>query len=63
MKLSALAVATALFSGAVFAAPLTLQTYNPQEKGILPLTRPSFPARMKRCCLTRNSASKMAKAG
>ncbi|MGL3702666.1 hypothetical protein, partial [Klebsiella pneumoniae] len=27
MKLSALAVATALFSGAVFAAPLTLQTY------------------------------------
>ncbi|HFE7199289.1 MBL fold metallo-hydrolase, partial [Klebsiella pneumoniae] len=32
MKLSALAVATALFSGAVFAAPLTLQTYNPQEK-------------------------------
>ena len=34
MKLSALAVATALFSGAVFAAPLTLQTYNPQEKGL-----------------------------
>jgi glyoxylase-like metal-dependent hydrolase (beta-lactamase superfamily II) len=34
MKLSALAVATALFSSAAFAAPLTLQTYNPQEKGI-----------------------------
>ena len=34
MKLSALAVATALFSGSIFAAPLTLQTYNPQEKGI-----------------------------
>ena len=34
MKLSALAIATALFSGAVFAAPLTLQTYNPQEKGL-----------------------------
>ncbi|HBX4004470.1 TPA: MBL fold metallo-hydrolase, partial [Klebsiella variicola] len=33
MKLSALAVATALFSGSIFAAPLTLQTYNPQEKG------------------------------
>ncbi len=32
MKLSALAMATALFSSAVFAAPLTLQTYNPQEK-------------------------------
>ncbi|VTM90043.1 Arsenate reductase and related proteins, glutaredoxin family [Raoultella ornithinolytica] len=34
MKLSALAVATALFSSAAFAAPLTLQTYNPQDKGI-----------------------------
>lgn len=34
MKLSALAVATALFSTAAFAAPLTLQTYNPQENGI-----------------------------
>jgi hypothetical protein len=42
MKLSALAVATALFSGAVFAAPLTLQTYNPQEKGFLPSTHPRF---------------------
>ncbi|HAT1637665.1 TPA: MBL fold metallo-hydrolase [Raoultella planticola] len=34
MKLSVLAVATALFSSAAFAAPLTLQTYNPQDKGI-----------------------------
>lgn len=34
MKLSALAIATALFSTSVLAAPLTLQTYNPQEKGI-----------------------------
>lgn len=34
MKLSALAVATALFSGSIFAAPLTLQIYNPQEKGL-----------------------------
>ncbi len=63
MKLSALAVATALFSGAVFAAPLTLQTYNPQEKDFLPSTRPSFPVRMKRYFSTRSSASKMGKAG
>lgn len=34
MKLSALTVAAALFSSAAFAAPLTLQTYNPQDKGI-----------------------------
>jgi glyoxylase-like metal-dependent hydrolase (beta-lactamase superfamily II) len=34
MKLSALAVAAALFSTTAFAAPLTLQTYNPQENGI-----------------------------
>lgn len=34
MKLSALAIVTALFSTSVLAAPLTLQTYNPQEKGI-----------------------------
>ena len=30
MKVSALAIATALFSTTAFAAPLTLQTYNPQ---------------------------------
>ena len=34
MKLSALAIATTLFSASVLAAPLTLQTYNPQENGI-----------------------------
>lgn len=34
MKLSTLAIATALFSSAAFAAPLQLQTYNPQDKGI-----------------------------
>ena len=34
MKLSALAIATTLFSTSVLAAPLTLQTYNPQENGI-----------------------------
>lgn len=34
MKLSALAIATALFSTSVLAAPLTLQTYNPQENAI-----------------------------
>jgi len=34
MKLSALALATTLFSASVLAAPLTLQTYNPQENGI-----------------------------
>jgi hypothetical protein len=42
MKLSALAIATALFSGAVFAAPLTLQTYNPQEKGLCRQLHPRF---------------------
>ncbi len=42
MKLSALAVATALFSGAVFAAPLTLQTYNPQEKDFCRQLDPRF---------------------
>ncbi|QNK09079.1 glyoxylase-like metal-dependent hydrolase (beta-lactamase superfamily II) [Raoultella sp. BIGb0399] len=34
MKLSALAIATALFSSAALAAPLTLETYNPQDKGM-----------------------------
>ncbi|WP_142501990.1 Vmh family MBL fold metallo-hydrolase [Klebsiella sp. 2680] len=34
MKLSALAIATTLFSTTLLAAPLTLQTYNPQENGI-----------------------------
>lgn len=34
MKVSALAIATALFSTTAFAAPLTLQTYNPQENAI-----------------------------
>ncbi len=42
MKLSALAVATALFSGAVFAAPLTLQTYNPQEEDFCRQLDPRF---------------------
>ncbi|MCD4559640.1 Vmh family MBL fold metallo-hydrolase [Lelliottia nimipressuralis] len=34
MKLNRLALLCALFTPAVFAAPLTLDTYNPQEKGI-----------------------------
>lgn len=34
MKSSVLAIATTLFSTTVLAAPLTLQTYNPQESGI-----------------------------
>ncbi|MEM0650239.1 Vmh family MBL fold metallo-hydrolase [Klebsiella huaxiensis] len=34
MKSSVLAIATTLFSTTVLAAPLTLQTYNPQENGI-----------------------------
>ena len=34
MKLSALAIVTALFSSSVLAAPLMLQTYNPQENGM-----------------------------
>ena len=34
MKLNRLALLFALFTPAVFAAPLTLDTYNPQEKGI-----------------------------
>lgn len=34
MKLSALAIASTLFSTSVLAAPLTLQTYNPQENAI-----------------------------
>lgn len=61
MKLSALAIATTLFSTSVLAAPLTLQTYNPQENGIFAVNSTSPPARMKRCCLTLNSASKMAR--
>ncbi|MRS88933.1 MBL fold metallo-hydrolase [Enterobacteriaceae bacterium RIT714] len=34
MKLNRLALLCALFTPAVFAAPLTLDTYNPQDKGI-----------------------------
>lgn len=34
MKLDRLALLCALFTPAVFAAPLTLDTYNPQDKGI-----------------------------
>lgn len=34
MKFTHLAVLCALFTPAVFAAPLTIDTYNPQEKGI-----------------------------
>lgn len=34
MKSSVLAIVTTLFSTTVLAAPLTLQTYNPQENGI-----------------------------
>jgi hypothetical protein len=34
MKLTRLAVLCTLFTPAVFAAPLTIDTYNPQEKGI-----------------------------
>ena len=34
MKLTRLALLCALFTPAVFAAPLTIDTYNPQEKGI-----------------------------
>ena len=34
MKLTRLALLCALFTPAVFAAPLTIETYNPQEKGI-----------------------------
>ncbi|MCW2093697.1 UNVERIFIED_ORG: glyoxylase-like metal-dependent hydrolase (beta-lactamase superfamily II) [Enterobacter sp. BIGb0239] len=34
MKLNRLALLCALFAPAIFAAPLTLDTYNPQEKGI-----------------------------
>ena len=34
MKLNRLALLCTLFTPAVFAAPLTLDTYNPQEKGI-----------------------------
>lgn len=34
MKLTRLALLTALFTPSVFAAPLTVDTYNPQEKGI-----------------------------
>jgi glyoxylase-like metal-dependent hydrolase (beta-lactamase superfamily II) len=34
MKITRLAVLCTLFTPAVFAAPLTIDTYNPQEKGI-----------------------------
>ncbi|ADO48591.1 Vmh family MBL fold metallo-hydrolase [[Enterobacter] lignolyticus] len=38
MKITAVAIATALFSTATLAAPLTLEVYNPQEKGLFPVT-------------------------
>ncbi|MXG36256.1 MBL fold metallo-hydrolase, partial [Escherichia coli] len=34
MKFTHLALLSTLFTPAVFAAPLTIDTYNPQEKGI-----------------------------
>lgn len=34
MTIARLALLTTLFTPAVFAAPLTVDTYNPQEKGI-----------------------------
>ena len=38
MKLTHLALLSTLFTPAVFAAPLTIDTYNPQEKGIFPVS-------------------------
>lgn len=38
MKTQTLAAATLLFSTASFAAPLTLDVYNPQDKGVFPVT-------------------------
>ncbi len=38
MKLTRLAMLCTLFTPAVFAAPLTLDTYNPQDKGIFPVS-------------------------
>lgn len=34
----AAAISTLVFSGASFAAPLTLEVYNPQDKGVFPVT-------------------------
>ncbi|AIR66054.1 Vmh family MBL fold metallo-hydrolase [Cedecea neteri] len=38
MKTQTLAAATLLFTSASFAAPLTLDVYNPQDKGVFPVT-------------------------
>ncbi|UAN38925.1 MULTISPECIES: Vmh family MBL fold metallo-hydrolase [unclassified Enterobacter] len=38
MKFTHLALLSTLFTPAVFAAPLTIDTYNPQEKGIFPVS-------------------------
>ncbi|AKL00006.1 MBL fold metallo-hydrolase [Enterobacter asburiae] len=38
MKLTHMALLSTLFTPAVFAAPLTIDTWNPQEKGIFPVS-------------------------
>jgi len=38
MKLTHIALLSTLFTPAVFAAPLTIDTWNPQEKGIFPVS-------------------------
>ena len=38
MKLTHIALLSTLFTPAIFAAPLTIDTYNPQEKGIFPVS-------------------------
>ena len=38
MKFTHLALLSTLFTPAAFAAPLTIDTYNPQEKGIFPVS-------------------------
>jgi hypothetical protein len=56
MKFTHLALLSTLFTPAVFAAPLTIDTYNPQEKGIFPVSSTLVSGPKERCCLTRSSA-------
>jgi hypothetical protein len=50
-----------LAAAPVFAAPLQLDVYNPQEKGIFPVSSTLVSGPKKPCCLMRSSALKMAR--
>lgn len=61
MKMKSLALLVTLAAAPAFAAPLQLDVYNPQEQEFFRSRRRWSPVRMKRFCLMRSSAPKMAR--